>query len=393
MKTFRIIFVFVFLSMFTSTNCYSQIGAGAKTVGKKVGKAVSKKAAKKAAEKFSKEAAEKTAKETAKRTSKEAAKKAAAKTSKEAAEKSSKEAAQSMTKKGVEKAAKETAEKASSKAAKNTAKQATKESASGVASKEAKEATENTIKNNLKKQAAEEGVELGTKKVGKDAMKELDDMPALKEVIEKLQKKSPEYYKTEDLIITKKKGKTTIEFKGKPDKIEVQGNVIKAKGGSTAENGALNQFLNEPLPNQTYKVDNHITYKTNSVGKPVEVECHTSELKKFVDRLKIRDTKTQNEIVSGASQNSSPYQGGHLIQNSLGGPNEKLNQLPMPKDMNTNPRGEWRKLEILENEAVKDGKDVWTKMKITYNEDGSYDLIKTVIIGDDKTEKKFHVPL
>lgn len=380
MKTFRIILVFVFLSVFASSNCYSQVGTGAKEVGKRVGRAVSKKAAKKAAEKFSKEAAEKTAKETAKRTSKEAAKKAAAKTSKEAAEKSSKEAAQSMTKKGVEKAAKETAEKAGSKAAKNTAKQTAKESTSGVASKEAKEATEKTVKNNLKKQAAEEGVELGTKKVGKEAMKELDDMPALKATIEKLQKKSPDYYKTEDLIITKKKGKTTIEFKGKPDKIEVQGNVIKAKGGSVkgAENGGLNQFLNDPSPNQKYKVDDHITYKTNSSGKPSEIECHSSELSKTVNRSG-RDSGTQQEVLKASGVTSETHQSGHLVQNAVGGPNEKLNQLPMRKDMNLG--GDWKRLEKKEIDAINEGKDVWTKYQIDYHSDGNYDIVKTLTIG------------
>ena len=389
MKTFRIILVFVFLSVFASSNCYSQVGTGAKEVGKRVGRAVSKKAAKKAAEKFSKEAAEKSAKETAKRTSKEATKKAAAKTSKEAAEKSSKEAAQSMTKKGVEKAAKETAEKAGSKAAKNTAKQTAKESTSGVASKEA---TEKTVKKNLKKQAAEEGVELGTKKVGKEAMKELDDMPALKEVIEKLQKKSPEYYKTEDLIVTKKKGKTIIEFKGKPDKIEVQGNVIKAKGGSVkgAENGGLNQFLNDPSPNQKYKVDDHITYKTNSSGKPSEIECHSSELSKTVNRSG-RDSGTQQEVLKASGVTSETHQSGHLVQNAVGGPNEKINQLPMPKEMNNG--GLWKQLESDELEAIKKGKDVWTKMKINYKSDGSYDIVKTLIIDGIPRTETFHVVL
>lgn len=382
MKTFRIILVFVFLSVFASSNCYSQVGTGAKEVGERVGRAVSKKAA----EKFSKEAAEKTAKETAKRTSKEAAKKAAAKTSKEAAEKSSKEAAQSMTKKGVEKAAKETVENVGGKAAKNTVKQTAKESTSEMTKKEAKEATEKTVKNNLKKQAAEEGVELGTKKVGKEAMKELDDMPALKATIEKLQKKSPEYYKTEDLIITKKKGKTTIEFKGKPDKIEVQGNVIKAKGGSTAENGGLNQFLNDPMPNQNYKVDNHITYKTNSAGKPTEIECHSSELSKKVTRTG-RDSGTQKEILEASNVKSNTHQSGHLVQNSIGGPNEKINQLPMRKEVNLGK--EWTELEKMERDAISQGKDVRTKMKINYHADGNYDIEKTLIIDGISKTKTF----
>ena len=386
MKTFRLFLVFVLFSVFASVNCYSQVGTASKEVGKKIGHSISKKAAKKTAEKFSKEAAEKTAKESAKRAAKETSKKAAAKTSKEAAEKSSKEAAQSMTKKGVEKAAKETAEKAGSKAAKNTAKQTAKESTSGVASKEAKEATEKTVKNNLKKQAAEEGVELGTKKVGKEAMKELDDMPALKEVIEKLQKKSPEYYKTEDLIVTKKKGKTIIEFKGKPDKIEVQGNVIKAKGGSTAENGGLNQFLNDPMPNQNYKVDNHITYKTNSAGKPTEIECHSSELSKKVTRTG-RDSGTQKEILEASNVKSNTHQSGHLVQNSVGGPNEKINQLPMRKEVNLGK--EWTELEKMERDAISQGKDVRTKMKINYHADGNYDIEKTLIIDGVSKTKTF----
>lgn len=390
MKTFRLFLVFVLFSVFASVNCYSQVGTASKEVGKKIGHSISKKAAKKTAEKFSKEAAEKTAKESAKRAAKETSKKAAAKTSKEAAEKSSKEAVQSMTKKGVEKAAKETAESVGGKAAKNTVKQTAKESTSEMAKKEAKEVSEKTVKNNLKKQAAEEGIELGSKKVGKEAMKELDDMPALKATIEKLQKKSPEYYKTEDLIVTKKKGKTTIEFKGKPDKIEVQGNVIKAKGGSTAENGGLNQFLNDPMPNQNYKVDNHITYKTNSAGKPTEIECHSSELSKKVTRTG-RDSGTQKEILETANVNSSTHQSGHLVQNSVGGPNEKINQLPMPKEMNNG--GLWKQLESDELEAIKKGKDVWTKMKINYKSDGSYDIVKTLIIDGIPRTETFHVVL
>ena len=111
---------------------------------------------------------------------------------------------------------------------------------------------ESAAKNIAKKQAAKTAARL----TGADAFKALDDMPDIKKQVIKLQQQSPANFTTDKLFVEKVGKSKVVGFEGTPSKIEISPNgTIRAKGGSTANAGPMNEYLNNPLPNTKYETE------------------------------------------------------------------------------------------------------------------------------------------
>ena len=241
---------------------------------------------------------------------------------------------------------------------------------------------ESAAKNIAKKQAAKTAARL----TGADAFKALDDIPMIKEVSEQLQKKSPAYFKTEKLYVEKVGKSKVVGFEGTPSKIEISPNgTIRAKGGSTANAGPMNEYLNNPLPNTKYETEGGLlNFHTDQFGKTAYVECHSSELHKTMKntpRSRLAE-KNSTQLVQKKGGQKGIHDSGHLQANATGGLNESINLLPMKRGKNRG--GPWKKLELKELNAIKNGQDVWSRKWITYNPDGSYS-IKVELTIDGKT--------
>ena len=244
---------------------------------------------------------------------------------------------------------------------------------------------ESAAKNIAKKQAAKTAARL----TGADAFKALDDIPMIKEVSEQLQKKSPAYFKTEKLYVEKVGKSKVVGFEGTPSKIEISPNgTIRAKGGSTANAGPMNEYLNNPLPNTKYETEGGLlNFHTDQFGKTAYVECHSSELHKTMKntpRSRLAE-KNSTQLVQKKGGQKGIHDSGHLQANATGGLNESINLLPMKRGKNRG--GPWKELELKELNAIKKGKDVWSRKWITYNPDGSYS-IKVELTIDGKTITK-----
>lgn len=193
---------------------------------------------------------------------------------------------------------------------------------------------------------------------------------AILEVIEKLKKNSPMVFSKKNLIVEElADGSLEVYYKGSVPgsftKMNIKGNKIKSKGGSlSGENSAQNQFLNNILPNMTYEIDEFVTYKTDNLGRVVEVVADRSKL----DRAKITRAGGDSDTQAAIRNNFPGHDGGHLVDCASGGANEMINQVPMEKQFNRN--GAWKQMEQMEIKAVKEGKDVKVTRKVIY-EDGT----------------------
>lgn len=244
---------------------------------------------------------------------------------------------------------------------------------------------ESAAKNIAKKQAAKTAARL----TGADAFKALDDMPDIKKQVVKLQQQSPANFTTDKLFVEKVGKSKVVGFEGTPSKIEISPNgTIRAKGGSTANAGPMNEYLNNPLPNTKYETEGGLlNFHTDQFGKTAYVECHSSELYKTMKNNPRSTLAGENKtpLVKKKGGQKGIHDSGHLQANATGGLNESINLLPMKRGKNRG--GPWKKLELKELNAIKKGQDVKRRQWITYNPDGSY-LIKVELTIDGKTITK-----
>ena len=244
---------------------------------------------------------------------------------------------------------------------------------------------ESAAKNIAKKQAAKTAARL----TGADAFKALDDMPDIKKQVIKLQQQSPANFTTDKLFVEKVGKSKVVGFEGTSSKIEISPNgTIRAKGGSTANAGPMNEYLNNPLPNTKYETEGGLlNFHTDQFGKTAYVECHSSELYKTMKNNPRGTLAEENKapLVIKKGGKKGVHDSGHLQAKATGGLNESINLLPMK--WSKNRRGPWRELESKELNAIKKGKDVWSRKWITYNPDGSYS-IKVELTIDGKTITK-----
>ncbi len=143
--------------------------------------------------------------------------------------------------------------------------------------------------------------------------------------------------------------------------IEIDKNIVRAKAGCRAKsidsNQAYNEFLSVSMPNKKYILDDIYEIETDNYGRVKHTSC-------VMDKNKItlrsgRVSNYQKEIVTPLNGKEGD-QGGHLIQNALGGPNELINQVPMNREINQ--KGIWRAIEIYEvDQCWNKGKTIISK--------------------------------
>ena len=246
---------------------------------------------------------------------------------------------------------------------------------------------ESAAKNIAKKQAAKTAARL----TGADAFKALDDMPDIKKQVVKLQQQSPAHFTTDKLFVEKVGKSKVVGFEGTPSKIEISPNgTIRAKGGSTANAGPMNEYLNNPLPNTKYETEGGLlNFHTDQFGKTAYVECHSSELYKTMKNNPRSTLAGENKtpLVKKKGGQKGIHDSGHLQANATGGLNESINLLPMK--IGKNRGGPWKKLELKELDAIKKGQDVKRRQWITYNPDGSYSIKVELTIDDKAITKVF----
>ncbi len=416
MKSFKIASI-ILLLVLTPQTCYCQFGKGVsqaiKSVLKKGGKEVGEEAAKKSAKGAVKKVGESAAKKSVKELAEESAEYAIRRN-----------ASKSLTQKEVHKVARKSKiqvrnsemtrrfegilEKSAVKGAKKTTAKTVRR---GVVAKSV-ELTDNKLVKKLgasqsrmtiektgkqelrrksEKAAGKKGtIRAGKTLVGKEALKLLDNNPALKKLVMEMERKyGPSLFSIDRLVVKKSGRHMIVEFPGTASKIEIKGNKIFAKGGSTRANGAMNEFLNNPLPNMTYVVDGCTTYITDDLGKTIYVECHSSKLSKSVSRTNLAH-ENQKALVEAKGGKGGIHDSGHIQQHSTGGNNEGINLLPMKASKQRG--GRWAKMEGVERDAIQAGSDVVTKKRITYHPDGSFTIdvemtIKDAVTGKVSTKK------
>lgn len=168
--------------------------------------------------------------------------------------------------------------------------------------------------------------------------------------------------------------------------IRMNKNLMIGNGGSLKESGAMNEFLNYLLPNRTYLIDDCFTYKTDDLGRVISCSADRTKAFKTINRNTQRNSSTQKYIVEHLDGRVGLDDGGHLFANATGGPNELINQVPMSRKLNQT--GEWRQLERIEEQALKEGKQVVSQRKLLYkgNDKRPY-AIEFITIIDGKETK------
>ena len=155
---------------------------------------------------------------------------------------------------------------------------------------------------------------------------------------------------------------------------------IIAKAGSTIESGPVNEFLNFLIPNFKYYIDDCFEYETDRLGRVITAYGDRTKAFNTLKRNPQRNSAVQSAVIEQMGGTKGVHQSGHLFANSTGGPNELINQVPMLADVNMH--GRWRELELMEEAALKEGKQVFSKRKLLYKGDemGPYAIEFTSII-------------
>lgn len=173
---------------------------------------------------------------------------------------------------------------------------------------------------------------------------------------------------------------------------EIEGDVIRAKSGSTIKDGEQNQFLNSLIPKKTYIVDDIFRYETDHLGRVVSVKGEHSKAYVLLTEKGKRDSKVQNNVVKkmGGTLGNGNDDAGHLIANATRGCNEMINQVPMPSE--SNRHGEWRRMEEKVEKALKEGKQVYSERTLFYQGDElrPYKIETKTIIDGKETSQIFH---
>lgn len=198
--------------------------------------------------------------------------------------------------------------------------------------------------------------------------------PEMKNLITALKEQSPEYFKRKHFVL-KRLGKKTFKiqhiYDGQYTKIELEicNNEIKAATGALSGEGRydaqLNSFLNYPLPNKIYILDNGcFIYKTDRLGRVIKVNAD-------IDKARILQRREKgerwNEYPKWVKEmDGTPNDdGGHLIACSLNGPAEKINIVPMNRQWQRSG-GEWYAFENMLRKNAAEGKPVKPEIELLY---------------------------
>ncbi|QYR11386.1 DNA/RNA non-specific endonuclease [Prevotella sp. Rep29] len=218
-------------------------------------------------------------------------------------------------------------------------------------------------------------------------MKELTNLerikekfPEIAEQIERIAKNPDTISDINKFVIEETKDGLVISHKEwSKSKCIIKDGVITADAGSLlGKVGDQNEFLNDLLPNKTYIVDGYTKYITDSLSRVVLVISDRNK-NIIINHGKPYD-KTQERV---RKEGVEEDEAGHLISRATGGANEKINLVPMNRDINR--QGKWRKMEEMEEKALKEGKTVFSKREPLYKGDSKRPYaIKTTTIIDGK---------
>ena len=227
----------------------------------------------------------------------------------------------------------------------------------------------------LKRQTKKAAKKYGNKLTGKAAAEKFKEICKDDKEYQELLKKVGQ--NEEDLVVeTTKDGWTRVSYKGETSKwtsIEISPDkkTIKANGGSLIDDahpkgGPQNEFLNHPLPNKTYIVDESTIYQTNSEGLVVKVDSNIT--KSYQTHGIGNETRggrpDYNQVKKENNGNPTLDDGGHAVGKALGGCNESINITPQLKTINRG--GDWKQLERDMLEAAQRGQKVEFSMEIKY---------------------------
>lgn len=155
--------------------------------------------------------------------------------------------------------------------------------------------------------------------------------------IDKLVSCSPAYFKKENFIKEENENKIEINYPNSTSKITQIRNKYYCTAGSTIYNGQMNEFLNNPIPNATYIVDEYSEYKIDSQGRTKSV---ISNRTKLYNQKCIRNNVRNSDIQKIVREKGFPCDdGGHLISANTNGANELINQVPMEHTFQANGGG------------------------------------------------------
>ncbi|TMP38343.1 DNA/RNA non-specific endonuclease [Pseudoalteromonas rubra] len=108
-----------------------------------------------------------------------------------------------------------------------------------------------------------------------------------------------------------------------------------------------------------YVLSNGHSYTTDAHGRVISVSGEAGKGVKL-DRNTYQQTKTGHD---GNAQSHELHDGGHLIATHLGGAGDKINMVPMTRELN---RDLYRSMERELGQALKDGKEVYVDIKVGY---------------------------
>lgn len=210
-----------------------------------------------------------------------------------------------------------------------------------------------------------EGAQFATEKMAQKSLRELAKSDKL---LAELYERFSKYISTDfadGIVVESAENGFRLYSKEFPNSaIKICGNTIFCDAGSLKGSGAVNEFLNYLLPNKTYVVDECFTYTTDKYGRVVSCSANRSKSFGKIHRNTQRNTDVQKKVVSMLDGHNGMDQSGHLFANTTGGPNELINQVPMNKDLNMH--GEYRRLEKIEESALKQNKEVYSQRKLLY---------------------------
>lgn len=260
----------------------------------------------------------------------------------------------------------------------------TKEVAETVVEKSAKEVTEGAVKKGIKEVSGE----IAETAVEKSLKEMLTSGPTYKKFYDDFVSRISKEFADGVAVKSTKNGVELVSKDFPTSAVKLQNNIIYGKAGSLIDEGPVNQFLNVLLPNKTYIVDDVFIYQTDDLGRVLS--CQVDRTKAFKTlagkRNPQRNTDVQRLIVEKLDGKVGLDDGGHLFANTTGGPNELINQVPMAKSLNRN--GQWRELERIEEDALKQGKSVVSQRKLLYKgtEKRPYAFEFITIIDGQKTK-------
>lgn len=179
--------------------------------------------------------------------------------------------------------------------------------------------------------------------------------------------------------------------------IKVKGNTITAYSGGTKKCGASNMFLDKPLPNKKYVVDDgKYVFSTDAKGRTSAVVAKYD--KAVTDVKPPLDNGRRKMGVLDKGGNTKTHDAGHITQHNQGGINESINLVPMNNSWQRSG-GAWREFEVEEEkiiaEAMKSGKIVTSIRELVYSGDSqipSSIIVKVMVDGKSKIAKTLVCP-